>query len=59
MLVPINHYFYNFISDKLTEEAISILSSKKKKTGENTNDCRTISLILDFKRYVFDKSMAQ
>ena len=47
------------ISDNLSEEAKSVLSIKKKKTGDNSNDSNAITIALNFKRYVFDKSMAQ
>ena len=45
--------------DTLSEEAKSVLGNKKKKTGDNSSDSNAITITLDFKRYVFDKSMAQ
>ena len=50
------------LKDKITEEAESILSSsKKKKTGDSTTTTKpgAVNLLLDFKRYVFDKRMVQ
>ena len=47
------------ILDTLSEEAKSVLGNKKKKTGDNSSDSNAITIALDFKRYVFDKSMAQ
>ena len=51
--------FSYYISDSLSEEAKSVLSNKKKKNSDNTNDSNAINLVLNFKRYVFDKSMSQ
>lgn len=47
------------LKDSLSEEAKSVLSNKKKKNSDNTNDSNAINLVLNFKRYVFDKSMSQ
>ena len=51
--------FLPFYIDTLSEEAKSVLGNKKKKTGDNSSDSNAITITLDFKRYVFDKSMAQ
>lgn len=47
------------LKDSLSEEAKSVLSIKKKKPSDNANDSNAITVALNFKRYVFDKSMAQ
>ena len=50
---------YSIFSDALSEEAKSMLGNKKKKAGDGANESNAISVILDFKRYVFDKKMSQ
>ena len=49
----------NLFLDPVSEEAKSVMGSKKKKMGDSGNDANPITLMLNFKRYVFDKSMAQ
>ena len=52
-------FLMNLFLDPVSEEAKSVMGSKKKKMADSGNDANPITLMLNFKRYVFDKSMAQ